>query len=430
MTARYVIFATYALVAVSMWSPGGVDPSSSGVWELLRYTLFGALSASIVLATVLGGGFAFSRAPEWVFLSAFLLYTSLSALWSEGGVNAVIKGGLIFSALLVAICLASVIGLRGLLRIFYNAMSVFVLLSLLVVIFWPERGIETGWMLEGDWRGIAGQKNGLGAIASLVFVASLALPVARHPDMRPTILGWCVRLFVLAISALCLVNSGSRGALVIAIIGLTLVAISRLPRPAQRVGMISAVLLAIPVVALVAATLDIRADEIDVLGLSIDSNSRITIWLYGLTQLDGRQFLGFGVDGFWTPERVSAFRVVHGWVLDNFHNGYITILVEGGLIGLGLALLAIGFLLLLYLVAIGNMRDGYLSVAFAYAGMFLVGNLTENELGRSTALSFIMFLSLSFSVRGRVEHVLAERSAARERREAGIGAPSAEPTLS
>src|SRR5690606_10540335 len=115
---------------------------------------------------------------------------------------------------------------------------------------------------------------------------------------------------------------------------------------------------------LAAATLEIRADQIDVLGLSIDSNSRITLWLYGLTQMEGRELLGFGVDGFWTPARVIAFRDLHGWVLDNFHNGYVTILVEGGLVGLGLALLAIGFLLLLYLLAIGNMRDAYVSLAF------------------------------------------------------------------
>ena len=81
--------------------------------------------------------------------------------------NAAIKAMLIFSALLVSVSMANARGLDRLLRIYYNAMCVFVILSLLVVIFLPGTGIETGWLLEGDWKGIAGQKNGLGNVASL-----------------------------------------------------------------------------------------------------------------------------------------------------------------------------------------------------------------------------------------------------------------------
>ena len=106
-------------------------------------------------------------------------------------------------------------------------------------------------------------------------------------------------------------------------------------------------------------------------------------------------------------ERIIAFRDVHGWVLDNFHNGYVTILVEGGIVGLAILLSAIGFLLLFYLVAVGNMRDSYLALAFGYAGMFLIGNVTENEIGRSTSLGFIMFLSISFAVRPYVVRKLS-----------------------
>lgn len=407
MPSRFVIVALYVLIAVALWTPGGVDPSSSPLWELVRYALFVALSALIIGYTLMRHGIPLSGSPDWVLLSAFLLYTSLSALWSDGGFDGFIKGCLIFSAMLVSICLAYELGLETLLRVFFNALSVFVLVSILVVIFMPEVGIETGWMLEGDWRGIAGQKNGLGAIASLVLVASLSLPVKVRPDRRGAALAWGVRVAIVGMALLCTVNSGSRGALVISGLGLCLVLASRLPYAAQRVGLIALIVAAIPVVVAVFSTLRIEGNDIDVLGMAIDSNGRNTLWLYGLTQLQGREFIGFGVGGFWTPGRIQAFRDVNGWVLDNFHNGYVTIFVEGGLIGIGLLFLAMASLILLCVVAIGNIRDSYVALAFAYTMMFLIGNFSENGIGRSTSLSFIMFLAVSFAIRPHVSQAWA-----------------------
>ncbi|MBX3584142.1 MAG: O-antigen ligase family protein [Rhizobiaceae bacterium] len=430
MASRAIIAATYALAAVSLWNPGGADPTPPALLEMLRYALFGSLAGFIVVATILQRGIVISRAPEWLMLAAFLIYTSLSAIWSDGGASAAIKGALIFTSMLVAMSLATSLGLSVMLRVFYNAMTVFVFVSLFVVFAFPERGIETGWLLDGDWRGIAGQKNGLGAVSSMVFVAALALPLVTWSGRPAT--GWTYmgRLAVIVAAGVCAVNSGSRGALVIGALGVALVVAARLPGAFQRVGLVVLVLLAIPVVVLAGATLGVRVDLIDVLGQTIDTNGRMTLWLYGLTQLDGRELLGFGVGGFWTPERIIAFQDLHGWVLDNFHNGYVTILVEGGIIGLGLLLLAAGFLMLLYVVAVGSIRDGYVALALAYTGMFLVGNFTENEVGRSTSLTFLIFLSISFAARGRIEEVLASRGTRKARVDAAPRIVHAAPTLS
>jgi exopolysaccharide production protein ExoQ len=407
-TSRFAIFAIYVLVALSMWSPdASAETAASGTVVLARYALFVSTSMAIVLHTYVTRGIVISRSPDWLLLIAFLLYTSLSVLWSDGGMNAAIKAMLIFSAMLVSVSMANAAGLDTLLRIYYNAMGIFIILSLLVVIFNPEQGIETGWLLEGDWKGIAGQKNGLGNVAALVFVASLALPLIRHANRRRMILAYCTRLSMIVMSAVCLVNSGSRGALLAAGIGLGAVMASKAPRALQRVGLVALVVLAIPVIHLALATIELNADKIDVLGARIDTSSRTTLWFYGLEQLAGRELLGFGVGGFWTMERIIAFRDVHGWVLDNFHNGYVTILVEGGFVGIALLLLTIAFLLLLYLVAIGNLRDPYVALAFGYTCMYIIGNVVENEIGRSTSMTFIMFLAISFALRLHLSRMLA-----------------------
>lgn len=405
-TSRFAVFAIYVLVALSMWSPES-ESATSGAAVLARYALFVSTSMAIVLNTYLTRGIAISRSPDWLLLIGFLLYTSLSFLWSEGGMNAAIKAMLIFSALLVSMSMANAVGLDGLLRIYYNALGVFIILSLLVVVLYPERGIETGWLLEGDWKGIAGQKNGLGNVASLAFVAALTLPLVRHADRRRMLLAYCTRLSMIVMAAVCLVNSGSRGALLAAAIGLTAVMVAKAPRTLQRVAVIAIAVFAIPVVYLALATFELHADKIDILGSTIDTSSRTTIWFYGLEQLGGRELLGFGVGGFWTPERLTAFRDIHGWVLDNFHNGYITILIEGGGVGIALLLLALLFIVLLYLVAIGNLRDPYVALAFGYAAMYIIGNVVENEIGRSTSTTFLMFLATSFALRPHIERVLA-----------------------
>ena len=420
MPSRFVIAALYALVAVAVWTPGGVDPNASPVWDLLRYAFFVSLSAAIIGHTLLRHGLPLSGAPEWVLLAAFLLYTSLSALWSEGGMDAFIKACLIFSAMLVSICLAYELGLEGLLRIYFNALTVFVLVSIFVVFVFPERGVQTGWLLEGDWRGIAGQKNGLGGISSLVFVAACTLPVVRRRNMR---LAYAQRLAIIGLSLLTLVNSGSRGALLVAIVGLAVVGAAFLPRAVQRVGLITLAVLAIPVLIFAATSLELDGNDINVLGSTIDSNGRITLWTFGLTQLLEREVLGFGVGGFWTPARITAFKDVNGWVLDNFHNGYVTILVEGGLVGISLLLLLLASLFLLYIVAIGQLRDSYVALAFANACMFEAMNFTENEIGRSTSLTLIMFLTLTFAVR---PHILRRLAADRG---AGQGPGSAAETV-
>jgi exopolysaccharide production protein ExoQ len=406
MPSRFVTAALYALIAVAVWSPGGVDVNASPIWELLRYVFFISLSAAIIGHTLLRHGLPLSGAPEWVLLAAFLLYTSLSALWSEGGMDAFIKACLIFSAMLVSICLAYELGLESLLRVFFNALTVFVLISIFVVFVFPERGVQTGWLLEGDWRGIAGQKNGLGGVSSLVFVAACTLPVVRRRNM---LLAYGQRVTIIGLSLLTLVNSGSRGALLMAIVGLAMVGAAFLPRVVQRVGLVTLAVAVIPAVIFAAATLQLNGDKIDVLGTTIDSNGRVTLWTYGLTQLLEREFLGFGVGGFWTPGRIIAFKDVNGWVLDNFHNGYVTILVEGGLVGISLLLLMLASLFLLYFVAIGQLRDSYVALAFAYACMFVAVNFTENEIGRSTSLTLIMFLTVTFALRPHILRRLAAR---------------------
>lgn len=399
------VLAIYALVVLSMWTPNGETALGSAA-ELFRYVLFLGVSVLIIVRAYFTNGLNISLSPDWILLIAFLLYTSLSVLWSDGSVNALIKALLIFSAMLVSISLANIKRLDETLVIFYRCMCGFVIVSIITVFLFPDIGVETGWELEGDWRGIAAQKNGLGHMSALLFVATVALPVVLHGGRRYLSRAVVLRLCMILISGVCMVFSGSRGALLIAGVGVGSVVLARAPRVLQRVVLIIFFTIAIPLVNLTLPTVELTADQIGVLGTNINTSNRTTLWFYGLNHLSGRELLGFGVEGFWTPERTTLFSDTYGWVLDNFHNGYITILIEGGLIGLTLLLMAIAFIVLLYVIAVGNLKDPHLSLAFGYSNMFLFGNLVENEIGRSTSSGLIMFLAISFSLRNYVSYLL------------------------
>jgi O-antigen ligase len=399
---RMESFAIYALFTLSLWQPD-IRTAFGEKAELLRYGLFAVVSAFIIFQSYRTRGLAIPLAGDWLLLIAFLSYTSLSVFWSEGSTDAVIKAMLVLSAMLVSIGIARMKRMEEILPILYRCFVAFVVLSLIVVVLFPGRGVETGWELEGDWRGIAGQKNGLGAISALALVAALSLPLSTAWKNR--LFAILTRLSAVAITAVCLVNSGSRGGMLAAAIGIGSIVLAYLPRVMQRVLFLLFIALVIPLVNLTVPTLELTADQIGVLGTTIDTSNRTTLWFFGLDQLGQRPLAGFGIEGFWTPERVQSFKDIYGWVLDNFHNGYITILIEGGVFGLLLLLLAISFIVLLFMVSVGNLRDPYLTLAFGYANMFLAGNLVENEIGRSTSPQFIMFLIVAFALRPHVTRI-------------------------
>ena len=391
------------LVLLSLWTPGDYLPAST---ELLRYALFLGCSAFLVGISYAAGRFRIPRGSEAQVFAAFLFYVAISALWSTRELDTYIKALLIFSALITALATASLLRLDEVLRLVLVGASIFVIASVAVSILVPSIGVETSWEHAGKWRGLAGQKNGLGSVSSLVLVMSLGLSMRPRATLSARRWAFAGRVLVVCIAALGTYMSGSRGAQLSAFIGITSLGIAYVPGLVQRVLLVAALLLSVPLMNLAVSTFFVDADKIGVVGLTINTNSRTTIWEYGLRQMEGHELLGYGVNGFWTAERMEIFKAAHGWVLDNFHNGYVTIFVEGGVIGFALLILGIGFVYVLLLMAIGPLKDRALAVAFAFTNEFCISNLVENEAGRSTSLSIILFSIIAFSLRAHIVSLL------------------------
>lgn len=385
------------LLLTALWSPS-ID--GSGALEYVRYAGFGSFSA----ATLVLAYFETARRQVTLHLTSgamllllLFVFTAFSAFWSEGWPSSGLKAVLVVLALSASLAAASVMTNAELVKIIALACSIFVVVGFFVSLLIPSIGVETGWLLAGKWRGISGQKNGFGILAaiSLVSVATLLWG-------KPTASGARARLvpgLLIVFFGTCLILSGSRGAQMACLVGLGAAGFLRLRHDMQTLTLVGSAIVIIPVA--IAAVMSFHADatELGVLGLSIDTSSRTAIWSFGFENLPGRELLGFGVSGFWTPERLTIFENNHGWVLDNFHNGYVTVLIEGGFIGISLLLAGL-------VTTFNQMRrqahpaDRAMLFSFAYLAMIIAENLVENILGRSTSFMFIVFLMIIFSACG------------------------------
>ena len=140
------------------------------------------------------------------------------------------------------------------------------------------------------------------------------------------------------------------------------------------------------------------SQTIDVLGETYDFTERTFIWQYAIGLWSGRPMLGYGLNGFWSqPVIYDGFQRLHGWVLDNYHDGYISLLVETGLVGFALFLalcVRISAKLHHLLLSTPNGQRLSLEMTVAFLLMFFTINLTETYLSRSTNFLALLFAFL------------------------------------
>lgn len=418
MSVTKLLPATLLLfLIVVVWD---ANSDAGALVEYARYALFAGLAGLTVYLSHLAAR-AQNDASVLAFpagaalLVAFLVYVQVSALWSDGLPTALIKSGLIAIAMIVAIATSSVVRRRDIITMTMVACGLFVVVGCVVALAIPSIGVETGWLLEGKWRGISGQKNGFGALAAVTLVGTAILYVGRQGDDGQR--RWLWPMLALVFFGFCLVMSGSRGAQMMAAAGLVAALFVRLPRFGQALALILALVALVPLVPLGLLSFSSDQTTLSIFGLSFDTSSRTEIWAYGLRLLGGHELLGFGLSGFWTPARLDVFKAENGWVLDNFHNGYMTVLIEGGLVGIGLLLCAIGvsFFELLRRASLGGREEVFMFSLFA---MIALHNMVENDFGRSTNLFFLLFLFSVFSLVFRTTPIPAAEPRVTAEREA------------
>lgn len=337
-------------------------------------------------------GMALSRpVTEGMAWPALLLgWVVVSPLWSDDPASGAAKAVAFLVCSVAAWRMASVVTAKEMLTCTFYALLVLLALSLFLAVAMPEVGLLlNNWQHEGQWKGVFATKQGLGTVSAVFLV----LAFLRLSHQRSVF-----NFAACALGLSCLLGSGSRGGGVMAAVAVaSLIAVRRSPRFGVLVTgiLLVGLVLGIGEVVYFSATGD---SSIQVFGSDINLTERTFIWQYAISLWVDRPYLGFGLNGFWTnAEVLSRYLNWHGWVLDNYHSGYMAITVETGLVGLllfsAMSLSLAPRLRFLLLHARSNRMSLEMTAGFAI--MFFTINLTETYFLRSTNFMAVLFTFLT-----------------------------------
>lgn len=214
------------------------------------------------------------------------------------------------------------------------------LASMITAFAFPSIGIhsETGISLQNAWRGVTIGHTALGQATCLGMIAWTYLWVTRRV---PT---WFA-LSGLGVATIVLIEGRSSTSIMLAMI--SCVAVYALARPVisigntARRGIFAAGLVAIPLVIYAAVQTSYLGFIGGFFGKDGTFSGRKQIWDAVLLEVADRPWFGTGLAGFWRGMDAGEARVqaAVGWEVINGHNGYLDLVNELGLVGLGLFLI-------------------------------------------------------------------------------------------
>ena len=338
------------------------------LWILVLY-------ASCFIAPLLRVG----RTPDVVLAAAFFGFVVLSVAWSNHSADSVMKSAAMLITTIGVGRLACRMSLGAIAGCAIIGLSLLAAVSIVFVFIFPDIGVATGWMQEGLWQGVFESKQSLGLCgAMLVFLAG-------HNALRRG--GMIQFLILFGLGATCVIGSGSRGGGVLALAAIASCYLSRRSRFFQTLLAFGPIAMTIVASGLMAYIVSTGHDYLPWFDTELNFTNRTLIWEYALRHLSDHALFGFGLNGFWTtPQFYFGFLHEHGWVLDNYHSGYVAILTETGVVGMTLFALCA----LLFGFRMSWLRTNRLiaqadyDLIVGYANLMFLINFSETLFLRST----------------------------------------------
>jgi len=350
-------------------------------------------------------------APGVAAALIFYAFAMISVVWSRDAMSGAPKAAALALTSFGAWRLAQSAPLDEIVDAAVAGMFLLCVASIVLALFAPSIGLATEYLHAGQWNGVFASKQSLGV------TAGVALYCACYRLMEGE------RRIYYAIAAMaalvCLIGSGSRGGAGLALVAVLFLFFSaRRPSVAKVLAFAPFVmtLLGVGLICYLART---GYDKIYVFGQELDFTERTFIWQHALSYYPQAPWLGFGLNGFWTLKEVKdVFVERHTWFLDNFHDGYIAIVVETGAVGL--ALFAATYLLYGLRIRRDVRLFGALAsqetFALVYSAMVFFIDFTETLFLRSTnmvaSLLLVSFLA-AFAARPLAQSHGARRACAR-----------------
>lgn len=275
------------------------------------------------------------------FLTLLMLWALASVFWSMEPITSLKRWVGLFGELIV--CLAALLHFRWsevALRHFRVILALYFPLTILSVIFVPG-----AMHIAADaWRGLEDSKNNLGQIAIFGSLIQIAI-ISFHKNFRSNI----GHYFLLALALISLAGSKSTTSLLIGVVCLLILGVWHLGRliKSGKIAVFYAVILIIGMGA-IAGIISFFAPEIPawffgLFGKDLTFTGRVELWQTVLRMTEGKEWLGWGLGGFWimdSPHLLPVFQEFV-WIPNQSHQGYIDTFNQMGFVGITLLLLTI-----------------------------------------------------------------------------------------
>lgn len=329
--------------------------------------------------------------PDTLLLLTFYAVACISIFGAGLAPDSVLKAFALAVTVFGAYRVAQCLSLEEIVGSVAWAFMTLAVVSLALVVAVPDIGVDQGWMHGGQWKGVFASKQTLGFMSSFLIFFALWRGHAGN--------GWWGSTAMILVALAALIGSGSKGAAALAVFVVLLFYLSRRSRGFSGFSVFLPFAMLCLAGVLIIYLIATQNEYVSFFGYETDFTERAVIWQYALQHYLDHPILGFGLNGFWTqPEIARGFERTRGWVLDNYHSGYVTILVETGLVGFTLfsvSFLLFGFRMNAVLRQERVSRLAFTLIAVFTALMFVV-DFTETMFLRSTSIFSVLLLIVLF----------------------------------
>ncbi len=364
----------------------------SGLSSIQQY--LGVICWILIIAAARGaraGVTTVFGSDTWALI-VFYSFAVMSVLWTDMTMASVMKAVALTITTIGAFTLASRARLQDVIHDVNIGLLILNVASIVVVITMPTTGIAVGWGQEGSWQGIFESKQSLGVLGGMAIFFSGYLWLTRGAS-------WLLAVsFICAV--ICTIGSGSRGGGAVALLSCVSVFLAGRSRNIAKL-MAFAPLLIMGIGTAMISYLYVTGEDAFPFGdTRLDFTERTFIWQHALAHIDQSPLLGFGINGFWTNGDIyGAFKRDHGWVLDDFHSGFVSILTELGLIGYTIFAICTLLFALRMASAVdhGDMERSRIVALLGFVTLAYQIDVTETLFLRSTSFLATLILVFAFN---------------------------------
>jgi O-antigen ligase len=391
------IFTTFFGTALpfqqSMQETGADEIVTSNIVNQILYPALFFLS---FIAFLPNGSKVIQIIKKEKFLTLFLVYTLISTFWSPYPLLSIKRWFQFFSYYFVIIVFLSYVrDVDTLLQIIKPIIYLYIFISLIAVLIIPQAHDP----LFGTWRGLAPTKNNLGQIGLISTILSFIIFFNENIRLKKYI-----AFLIIFFSLVLTIGTFSSTTYTGLFIFLTITFLFEIKKQIfNRIGagyflffftLFTLLTLFVMIVVFFPEILDSFQS---IFGKEGSFADRAKLWQVILFQIGLHPYFGCGFQGFWIIDSPTIELIYKAfvWLPVQAHNGYLDLLNETGIIGLGIFIIII--IKYIYL----SIKNNNVSLWNWFIILPLIMNVTESvviRVGNIVTVFFILAYLLLYSV--------------------------------